>query len=264
MAHTADAPDKNFGTWREHGPLYIGPRSEAPLAFELSIVTPTYNEAGNVEALVARLATTLPDIAWEVLFVDDDSPDGTAAHVEAVGTRMPHVRCLKRVGRRGLASACIEGFGATRAPFIAVMDADLQHDEALLPRMLAILKSGEAELVVASRYADGGGLGEHSALRRLISYAGNGAARRLLGVRLSDPMSGFFMLRRELLARSSLGHVSGRGFKILLDIVASTRPPPTLRELPFTFRPRHAGESKFNPAIGVEFLRALLRQRLRS
>ncbi len=243
-------------------PFSSAPRSEASLAFELSIVTPTYNEAGNVEALVARLAATLGGIGWEVLFVDDDSPDGTAAKVVGVG--MAHVRCLKRVGRRGLASACIEGFGATSAPFIAVMDADLQHDEALLPRMLAILKTGEAELVVASRYAEGGGLGEHSPLRRLISYAGNGAARRLLGVRLSDPMSGFFMLNRELLARSSLGHVSGRGFKILLDIVASTRPPPKLRELPFTFRPRHAGESKFNPAIGLEFLRALLRQRLRS
>ena len=240
-----------------------GPRSEAFLAVELSIVTPTYNEVGNVEPLVERLTAALAGIDWEVLFVDDDSPDGTAAKVEAVGAGMSHVRCLKRLGRRGLASACIEGFGATSAPFIAVMDADLQHDEALLPRMLAILKAGEAELVVASRYASGGGVGEHSPLRRLISYAGNGAARLLLGVRLSDPMSGFFMLKRELLGRSSLGHVSGRGFKILLDIVASTRPPPKLRELPFTFRPRHAGESKFNPAIGLEFLRALLRQRLR-
>ncbi len=261
---TADARARHPGTRRERGTVSIGPRSEASLALELSIVIPTYNEAGNVEALVARLATTLTGIEWEVLFVDDDSPDGTAAQVEAVGKKMPHVRCLKRIGRRGLASACIEGFRATSAPFVAVMDADLQHDEALLPRMFAILKAGEAELVVASRYADGGGLGEHSPLRRLISYAGNGAARRLLGVRLSDPMSGFFMLRRELLARSSLGQVSGRGFKILLDIVASTRPAPKLRELPFTFRPRHAGESKFNPAIGIEFLRALLRQRLRS
>ena len=234
-----------------------------PLACELSIIAPTFNEAGNIEPLVARLAASLAGIDWEILFVDDDSPDGTSGRVEALARRMPNVRCLTRVGRRGLASACIEGFAATGAPFIAVMDADLQHDEALLPRMLAILRQGDIELVVASRYAAGADLGEHSALRRLISRLGNWAARRLLGVPLSDPMSGFFMLRRELLARSALGQVSGQGFKILLDLVASTRPPARLSEIPFTFRPRHTGESKFNPAIGFEFLRALAKQRLR-
>jgi len=233
------------------------------MAYELSIVAPTFNEAGNVEPLVARLEAVLRGVAWEILFVDDDSPDGTGDCVLAVGRRMPNVRCLKRVGRRGLASACIEGFAATSAPFIAVMDADLQHDEALLPRMLESLRGGETELVVASRYAPGGGVGEHSFLRRLISLGGNWAARAILGVPLSDPMSGFFMLRRELLARSTVGRVSGRGFKILLDLVASTRPPAKLKELPFTFRPRNAGESKFNATIGWEFLRAMLKQRLR-
>jgi dolichol-phosphate mannosyltransferase len=233
-----------------------------PLACELSIIAPTFNEAGNIEPLVMRLAATLAGVAWEVLFVDDNSPDGTSARVADVARRVPNVRCLTRVGRRGLASACIEGFAATSAPFIAVMDADLQHDEALLPRMLAILRQGDVELVVASRFAAGADLGEHSMLRRLISRLGNWAARRLLGVPLSDPMSGFFMLRRALLARSALGQVSGQGFKILLDLVASTRPPARLTELPFTFRPRLTGESKFNPAIGFEFLRALAKQRL--
>jgi dolichol-phosphate mannosyltransferase len=233
------------------------------MACELSIVAPTFNEAGNIEALVDRLATALQGIAWEILFVDDDSPDGTADRVQEIGQRMANVRCLKRVGRRGLASACIEGFAATNGPFIAVMDADLQHDEALLPRMLEILRAGEIELVVASRYAAGADLGEHSAFRRLISRGGNWAARTILGVGLSDPMSGFFMLRRDLLARSAVGRISGRGFKILLDLVASTRPPAKLCELAFTFRPRNAGESKFNAAIGWEFLRAMLKQRLR-
>ena len=248
----------------EHGANkgFHSPRSEAPLAFELSIVAPTYNEVGNVEALVARLAATLSGVSWEVLFVDDDSPDGTAAKVEAVGAAMPHVRCLKRFGRRGLASACIEGFGATSGPFIAVMDADLQHDEALLPAMLSILRAGEAELVVASRFAAGASAGEHSAFRRLISHGGNWMGRKILGVELSDPMSGFFMLRRDLLARARLGRVAGGGFKILLDLVASTRPAPRLKELPFAFRPRHSGESKFNAAVGLEFLRAVLKQRL--
>ncbi len=233
------------------------------MAFELSVVAPTFNEVGNIEALVDRLGASLQGVAWEILFVDDDSPDGTADRVQEIGQRMSNVRCLKRLGRRGLASACIEGFAATSGPFLAVMDADLQHDEALLPRMLDILRAGEVELVVASRYAAGAGLGEHSTFRRLVSRGGNWAARTILDVGLSDPMSGFFMLRRDLLARSTVGHISGRGFKILLDIVASTRPPAKLRELPFTFRPRNAGESKFNAAIGLEFLRALLRQRLR-
>jgi dolichol-phosphate mannosyltransferase len=234
------------------------------MAYELSIIAPTFNEAGNVAPLVERLAQSLTGVAWEILFVDDNSPDGTAARVEEIAQRSANVRCLKRIGRRGLASACLEGFGATEAPFIAVMDADLQHDEALLPRMLAILRESETELVVASRFAAGASAGEHSMLRRLISYLGNWMGRKILGVNLSDPMSGFFMLRRDLLARARPGGVSGGGFKILLDLVASTRPAPKLRELPFTFRPRHTGESKFNAAVGLEFLRAVLRQRLLS
>ena len=232
------------------------------MAYELSIIAPTFNEAGNVAPLVERLTRVLAGVDWEVLFVDDDSPDGTAERVQEIARTAVNVRCLKRVGRRGLASACLEGFGETTSAFIAVMDADLQHDEALLPAMLSILRAGEAELVVASRFAAGASTGEHSALRRLISHGGNWMGRKILGVELSDPMSGFFMLKRELLARAKPGRVAGGGFKILLDLVASIRPAPKLKELPFTFRPRHSGESKFNAAIGLEFLRAVLKQRL--
>jgi dolichol-phosphate mannosyltransferase len=228
----------------------------------LSLVIPTYNEAGNVGPLVERLDAALAGRSFEVLYVDDDSPDGTAAAVEALGRTKPYVRCLKRVGRRGLTSACLEGFAATSAPCIAVMDADLQHDEALLPRMLDLLQSGDVELVVGSRYAPGGSIGQFPLPRRFISHAGTWLARRLLGVPLSDPMSGFFMFRRDLLRRSELGKVSGGGFKILLDLVVSTRPTPVIRELPFTFRLRHSGESKFNAAIGMEFMRAVLKRRL--
>jgi dolichol-phosphate mannosyltransferase len=237
-------------------------QSRAPMTHELSIIAPTFNEAGNVAPLVERLTRALAGVDWEVLFVDDDSPDGTAERVREVARISANVRCLKRVGRRGLASACLEGFSQTTSPFIAVMDADLQHDEALLPAMLSILRAGEAELVVASRFAAGASAGEHSAFRRLISHGGNWMGRKILGVELSDPMSGFFMLRRDLLARARPGRVAGGGFKILLDLVASTRPAPKLKELPFTFRPRHSGESKFNAAIGLEFLRAVLKQRL--
>ena len=230
---------------------------------ELSLVIPTFNEAGSVGPLVERLEAALRGLRWEALFVDDDSPDGTAEIIARMGERKTYLRCLKRVGRRGLSSACIEGFAATAAPIIAVMDADLQHDEALLPRMLAMLKRGDAELVSGSRYLPGGGVGEHSFLRSCISSGGNRVARALLGFGLSDPMSGFFMFKREILQRCDLQGLSGAGFKILLDLLAAANPPVAFRELPYVFRPRHAGSSKFNPRIGLLFLRSLLQLRRR-
>jgi dolichol-phosphate mannosyltransferase len=230
---------------------------------ELSVIVPTFNEVGNVGLLASRLEAALAGISWEALFVDDDSPDGTAALVADIGRERPHVRCLKRVGRRGLSSACLEGFAATRSPFIAVMDADLQHDESLLPRMLAVLKSGEAELVSGSRYLPGGGIGEFSFARAFISRTGNRVARALLGFGLTDPMSGFFMFRREILRRCHLEGLSGAGFKILLELLAAADPAIAFRELPFVFRPRHAGESKFSPRIGWLFLRSLIQLRRR-
>lgn len=231
--------------------------------YELSVIVPTFNEAGNVEPLVLRLEAALEGISWEALFVDDDSPDGTAEQVAKIGRGKPHVRCLKRVGRRGLSSACLEGFAATRSPFVAVMDADLQHDEALLPRMLTLLKAGDAELVSGSRYLPGGGIGEFSLARSLISRTGNRVARALLGIGLTDPMSGFFMFRRGILSRCDLEGLSGAGFKILLELLAAADPPIAFRELPFVFRPRHAGESKFSPRIGWLFLLSALQARRR-
>src|SRR6476661_8584600 len=160
-------------------------------SYLLSLVIPTYNECGNIEPLVSRIELALAGRAWEALFVDDDSPDGTAAAVHRVAATRSNVRCLSRVGRRGLTSACLEGFAATQGRFVGVMDADLQHDESLLPRMLDILAAGEVELVAASRYAAGGSTGDFPLPRRLISHAGTWFARILLGIGLSDPMSGF-------------------------------------------------------------------------
>src|SRR5438270_10632967 len=114
--------------------LMVGP-------VELTVILPTFNERGNVEPLIARLETVLAGIAWEAIFVDDDSRDGTAEHVRAISRAKPYIRCVQRIGRRGLSTACIEGVLASSAPFLAVMDADLQHDEALLPQMLSMLKS---------------------------------------------------------------------------------------------------------------------------
>ena len=219
---------------------------------ELSIVVPTFNEAANVTELLARLRAVLGEEGWEVVFVDDDSPDETAARVRDIARSDRRVRCVQRIGRRGLSSACIEGMLATAAPFIAVMDADLQHDEAILPTMLEILKSDRADVVVGTRYAHGGSTGDWDERRAGMSRLATAAGRFLVRANVSDPMSGFFMLRREVLD-ASVHRLSALGFKILLDILASA--PHTLRvaEVPFTFRKRHAGDSKLDELVVWEY-----------
>jgi len=232
------------------------------MTYALSIVVPTRNEVDNVRPLLAGLTAALAGRSWEVLFVDDDSPDGTADLVASLGIASPHVRCLRRIGRRGLSSACLDGFQATTAPFVAVMDGDLQHDERLLPQMLAILEGGGVDLVIGSRYAPGGSVGDFAAARLGLSRAGTWVARRLLGLPLGDPLSGYFMLRRELLTPVLLGRLSGKGFKLLLDLFASSDRPIAFRELPFGFRRRVAGDSKLGIAVAWDFLRLLVRKRL--
>jgi dolichol-phosphate mannosyltransferase len=221
-------------------------------AAKLTIIIPTLNEKDNVEPLVARLVSTLPDIAWEALFVDDDSRDGTSECVRAVARRNPRVRCLQRIGRRGLATACIEGVLATASPYVAVMDADLQHDERLLPQMLSELDSGAADLVVGSRYVAGGGIGNWDRGRARMSGLATGLARVICKADVADPLSGFFMCRREVFERA-LRRMSGQGFKILLDLLASSPEPLRVRELPYTFRERHSGESKLDLLIAWEY-----------
>src|SRR5438132_970180 len=142
-----------------------GPDAAAPAttglparAAELTIVVPTFNERANVPPLIERLRTALAGVDWEVIFVDDDSPDGTAALAKAIGASDARVRCLRRIGRRGLAGACLEGMLASQASLVAVMDGDLQHDEALLEPMLARLRLRDVDLLVATRYANGGSL----------------------------------------------------------------------------------------------------------
>jgi dolichol-phosphate mannosyltransferase len=219
----------------------------------LSVIIPTFNEAGNVREILARLDRTLAGIAWEAIFVDDDSPDHTAETVKAVAAADARVRCLKRLGRRGLAGACIEGMMASSAPYVAVMDADLQHDERILPSMLAALMADSADLVVGSRYVRGGSADSFSADRARFSRAATGLTRRLLGVDLADPMSGFFMLKRDKLDEIA-GELSPVGFKILLDIVLTAKHRLRVTEIPYEFRQRRHGQSKFDAAVGFEFI----------
>ena len=222
----------------------------------LSVVIPTYKERGNVAELIKRLDRTLGAVAWEAVFVDDNSPDGTADAVKEIAARDPRIRCLRRGGRRGLAGACIEGMLSSSATYVAVMDADLQHDERILPEMLAKLQTGKFDLVAATRYVEGGSAGSFSEGRGKISRIATRLTRRILGTSLSDPMSGFFMMRRDAFDAVA-GRLSPAGFKILLDIVTAST-GLRIAEQAFVFRNRHEGESKFNVQIGLEFLGLLL------
>lgn len=228
----------------------------APAA-ELSVVIPTFKERGNVAALLQKIEAALSGTAWEAIFVDDDSPDGTADLVKEIGGRDPRVRCLRRVSRRGLAGACIEGILFSSAPYVAVIDADLQHDEALLPRMLERLKSEACDLVVGSRYAAGGSAEALSRGRGMVSRAATWLARRTNGASLSDPMSGFFMMRRTAFDPLA-GSLSTHGFKILLDIVMTSNGKLRIVEEPYVFGARAHGESKLDSQVALDFLGLLL------
>jgi dolichol-phosphate mannosyltransferase len=233
----------------QRAPAIASPPLRVP---ELSIIVPTVNERQNVGPLVELLGAALSDIDWEVIFVDDDSRDGTAARVREIARQDGRVRCLHRIGRRGLSTACIEGVLASASPYAAIMDADLQHDERLLPRMLETLKREPVDLVVGSRYAEGGGLGEWSRRRAEISSLATRLSRVICRAEIADPMSGFFMLRREVFDRA-MRNLSGQGFKILLDLLASSPEPVRLKELAYEFRQRRYGESKLDTLVAWEF-----------
>jgi dolichol-phosphate mannosyltransferase len=220
---------------------------------ELAIVLPTLNEKGNIAPMVARLEQALGPSGWEAVFVDDNSRDGTADVVRQIGQSDPRVRVIQRIGRRGLASAAIEGMCATAAPYVAVMDADHQHDPALLVQMLAAVKSGRYDLAYASRFAEGGTAeGLSSKGREKGSRLANALARRLTGTELSDAMSGFFLLRTEQL-RKQADRLSGIGFKIMLDILATAEPPLRVKEFPLKFAQRASGESKHDHGVVLDF-----------
>jgi len=227
------------------------------MALDLAVVIPTLDEAANVIPLLERLRVALQGIEWEAVFVDDNSMDGTAAVLREVARNDRGVRVLQRVGRQGLASACIEGMLATAAPFIAVIDADLQHDESILPRMYERIRQEGLDLVVATRENQEGEPAGFTRRRALLSDLGSRLSRAVCKCDLADPMSGFFIVDRRLLEEVA-PRLSGVGFKILLDIVASARRPLRFVEVPYRFRPRLHGESKLDIVVGMEYLELLL------
>ncbi|HEV2577832.1 MAG TPA: glycosyltransferase family 2 protein [Acidobacteriaceae bacterium] len=235
----------------------VGPAEESieetGNALDLAVVVPTYQERENIAEFIRRLGIALAGLSWELIFVDDDSPDETAEVVRQWTSRDRRVRLLHRIGRRGLSSACIEGIMATSAECVAVMDADMQHDEALLPRMLEQLREDSLDVVIGTRNSDGGSMGEFPAHRVLLSKVGQWVSRAVCRCELSDPMSGFFLVRRGFFLKV-VRHLQGNGFKILVDMLASSPRPVRLAEMGYEFRRRTRGESKLCVHTGVEYL----------
>ncbi len=234
--------------------MAIDATSGRTLAPELALIVPTFNERGNLRTLVGQIEAALGARRWELIFVDDSSPDGTATLAREMGREDPRIRCIHRIGRRGLAGACIEGFLATSAPVMAVMDADLQHDATLLGRMLETLESQTADLVIASRYSSGGSAeAGFSAFRGFASKLSTSIARYATNVTVSDPMSGFFMIRRKAFEPLAPG-LASEGFKILFDILATARGSLKIAEVTYSFSARQEGASKFDTQNILDFL----------
>jgi dolichol-phosphate mannosyltransferase len=224
---------------------------------ELAVVIPTFNEAANIGPLLEGLEAALEGVNWEAVFVDDDSPDGTSELLTKVCRSNPRVRSLRRIGRRGLASAVCEGILSTSTPYVAVIDGDMQHDERLLPQMLEVLRKGDADLVVGSRYTGNGSVEGWDAKRQRMSRIASTLARVAVKAELTDPMSGFFMIRRPEFD-AAVRNLSAQGYKVLLDIIASSPTPLRIAELPYVFRVRERGESKLDALVVVEYVSLLV------
>ena len=231
---------------------------DAAAGYELTMIVPTFNERANVPRMVEKLSAVLEGVAWQAIFVDDDSPDGTSAAVKEIALSDPRVQCIRRVRRRGLAGAVVEGALASAAPFVGVIDGDLQHDESILPKMLEALRSGRAELVIASRYVEATAVAEGlSPIRSLGSRFANWLGRQVLRQDISDPVSGFFMIRRELVDGVA-PKLANEGFKILFDLIASQPRALKVVEIPYSFREREAGGSTLDNRVVIDYLGLLL------
>ena len=226
-------------------------------ALELGVVIPTYNEVENIPLVLAAVEQALRGIEWEIVFVDDNSPDKTADFIRTLALTNRRVRVLERIGRRGLSSACIEGILATPAPYIAVMDADMQHDESILPKMLERMKSERLDVVVGSRKIDGGSMGEFARERVWLSDVGTRISKLVCQCDVSDAMSGFFLVDRAYF-QQVVPRLTGAGFKILVDLLSSSPSSPRIGEVPYHFRNRQLGESKLDLNVELEYLYLLV------
>lgn len=232
--------------------------ADAAAPFKLALVIPTLNEEENIGRVLGRVRAALDatNIPFEVLVVDDDSRDRTAAVVEAIAEDDPRVRLIVRKGERGLSGAILDGWRNSDAGILGAMDADLQHPPELLPELYLAIAAGR-DLAIGSRYTPGGGIGDWNAFRRLLSSAAVWATWPLQkrGARACDPMSGFFLVRRSCVDRIAFQRA---GFKLLLDVLIRGR-VRSVEEVPFDFGLRHGGESKAGAKVGWDYARLLLR-----
>jgi len=238
---------------RKERQIFVDTVFQPPL---VSVIIPTLNERDNVHEIVSRLGKALAGQTWEVVFVDDDSGDGTLEVLHDLSRSNPRVRFLHRIGRRGLASAVTEGILSTSSPVVAVMDCDLQHDVAVLPTMFRRLQDGDNDVVVASRFMRDGGVGDWSKYRLRLSNVAKKLAQFVLPSKITDPMSGFFIMRRDAFDLA-VRDLSNQGYKILLDILLSAKPSLRVEEVPYTFRARVRGESKVEPIVVLEYFTLL-------
>jgi len=230
------------------------------MAYNLAVILPSFNEAENISILISSLEKVLKDISWEAIIVDDNSPDKTAEIAFNISKEKPNIRCFKRIGRKGLASTVIDGM-MTNAEYIAVMDTDLQHDESLLPKMLIEIEKENYDIVIGSRFLQNSSLLNFSSLRKKISNIGIYLAHKIIKYDIKNPLSGYFMVKRSLV-NELVNSLSGLGFKILLDILASSKKDLKVKELPFQFRERHSGKSKLGTTVFIYFLYLILKKKI--
>lgn len=226
---------------------------------DLAIIIPTRDEAVNIGPLIEEIGRVCADIPHEIIVVDDWSRDGTGEAVKALMAGRAHLRLIRRYGRRGLASAVVEGMMATPARALAVIDADGQHDPAILPLMAQAVLSGDCDIAIGSRYMAGGSTGDWDAARLRASRLATRVTTRLLGIDLTDPMSGFFVVRADAL-EAALPRLSTSGFKLLLDLLTASPAPLRMREFAYGFRARRAGASKLDGTVVLDFAQLLARR----
>jgi len=223
----------------------------------ISVILPTYNEAANLPTLVDFLDGALKDQPHEIIVVDDDSPDGTWRVAENLATKYISIRVIRRRGKRGLSSAVVDGFDAAIGDILVVMDADGQHDAGLLPQLVGALRS-KSDIAIGSRYIEGGSVGDWVTDRRIISSIGTFFARSLSRIPVSDPLGGFFAMKKSLY-RLVRPHLRPSGFKILLEILANVPSSTQLIEIPLTFRMRLHGESKLSLSVHLAYALQVVR-----
>ncbi len=231
---------------------------------DFSLVLPTFNESANIGPMLEAVITLLTPLPcrFEVIVVDDDSPDHTWQSALRKCLQDPRIRVIRRVGERGLSSAVIRGWQVARGDWLGVIDADLQHPPEILLQLLEALKEDRADLAVATRHRPGGGVSDWALRRRIISRGAQALGLLLLPrviSRVSDPMSGCFILRRNGIAERPL---HPQGYKILIEILAAGR-FPRIHEAPYVFRERTDGESKLTHTVYLDYLRQLARLRFR-